>query len=499
MEKSIPFLEMKGISKSFPGVKALENINLSLYKGEVLALLGENGAGKSTLMKILSGVYQKDEGEIFIKGSEVEIKNVKEAEKLGISIIHQELSVLPNLTVAENLFLGNEKINKITKKLDRKTMNSMCKEYLKQIGSNVDPNEYVKNISIGEMQMLEIVKSISKNSNVIVMDEPTTALTDTETENLFKVVEMLKEKNIAIIYISHRLDEIFAICDRINVLRDGKYVGEVKVNDVTKEDLITMMVGRKMEEQYPYKKPTNITTILKLKDICLDGVLKSINLEVRGGEILGMSGLMGAGRTEVAKVIFGEYKKTSGSIEINGKEVNINCPKDAINNGIAYLSEDRKKEGLILPLSVKENMTLASLDKFENKIFSISKTDEKNTVEEHIKKLSIKTPNQDQLIKNLSGGNQQKVIIAKWLIQSPKVLIIDEPTKGIDVGAKKEIYDVLNALKAEGKAVIMISSDMPEVLGISDRVVVMHEGKITGELNRKEATQESIMKLAIGE
>lgn len=499
MEEKIPFLEMKGISKCFPGVKALDNINLSLYKGEVLALLGENGAGKSTLIKILGGVYQKDDGKVVIQGSEVDIKNVKEAEKLGISIIHQELSVIPNLTVAENLFLGNEKINKVTKKLDKKIMNTMCKDYLKQIGSNVDPEEYVKNISIGEMQMLEIVKAISKNSNIIVMDEPTSALTDTETEKLFKVVEMLKSRDIAIIYISHRLDEIFAICDRINILRDGKYVGEVKVNDVSKDDLITMMVGRKMEEQYPYKKPTNVTPILKLKDVCLEGILKSINLEVRAGEILGMSGLMGSGRSEVAKVIFGEYKKTSGSIEMNGKQVNINCPKDAINNGIAYLSEDRKKEGLILPLSVKQNMTLASLDKFEKKIFRISKADEKNVVDEYIKKLAIKTPTQDQLIKNLSGGNQQKVIIAKWLIQSPKVLIIDEPTRGIDVGAKKEIYDVLNQLKAEGKAVIMISSDMSEVLGISDRIVVMHEGKITGELSREEATQESIMKLAIGE
>lgn len=497
MEKNIPFLQMEGIVKIFPGVKALEDINLSLYKGEVLALMGENGAGKSTLMKILTGVYQKNEGKIFIDGSEVEIKNIKEAEKLGISMIHQELSVLPNLTVAENLFLGNEKINKLTKKLDRKTMNSMCNDYLKQIGCNVNPDELVKNISIGEMQMLEIAKAISKNSNIIVMDEPTTALTEAETEKLFKVVKMLTSKNIAIIYISHRLDEIFTICDRINVLRDGKYVGEVQVKDVTKDDLITMMVGRKLEEQYPYKVPDKVTPILKLKDICLDGVIHNINLEVRAGEILGMSGLMGAGRTEVAKVIFGEYKKTSGSIEINGKELNINTPKDAINNGIAYLSEDRKKEGLVLPLSVRDNMTLASLDKFEKKNFSINKAAERDTVDKYIKDLSIKTPNQEQLIKNLSGGNQQKVILAKWLIQSPKILIIDEPTKGIDVGAKKEIYDVLNKLKANGTAVIMISSDMQEVLGISDRVVVMHEGKITGELGRNDATQENIMKLAI--
>lgn len=412
-------------------------------------------------------------------------------------MIHQELSVLPNLTVAENLFLGNEKINKLTKKLDKKTMNNMCKDYLQEIGCNVKPNEYVKNISIGEMQMLEIAKAISKNSKIIIMDEPTTALTESETEKLFKVVERLTSKNIAIIYISHRLEEIFTICDRINVLRDGKYVGEVQVKDVTKDDLITMMVGRKMEEQYPYKEPAHVEPILKLKDISLEGVLQSINLEVRSGEILGMAGLMGAGRTEVAKVIFGEYKKTSGSIEMNGKEININSPKDAIRKGIAYLSEDRKKEGLILSLSVRENMTLVSLDKFEKKHFYISKTDEKNTVDKYIKDLSIKTPSQNQLIKNLSGGNQQKVIIAKWLMQSPKILIIDEPTKGIDVGAKKEIYDVLNMLKAKGTAIIMISSDMQEIIGISDRVIVMHEGKVTGELNRKEATQENIMKLAI--
>ena len=292
-------------------------------------------------------------------------------------MIHQELSVLPNLTVAENLFLGNEKINKLTKKLDKKTMNSMCRDYLQEIGCNVKPNEYVKNISIGEMQMLEIAKAISKNSKIIIMDEPTTALTESETEKLFKVVERLTSKNIAIIYISHRLEEIFTICDRINVLRDGKYVGEVQVKDVTKDDLITMMVGRKMEEQYPYKEPAHVEPILKLKDISLEGVLQSINLEVRSGEILGMAGLMGAGRTEVAKVIFGEYKKTSGSIEMNGKELNINSPKDAIRKGIAYLSEDRKKEGLILSLSVREKMTLVSLDKFEKKHFYISKTDEK--------------------------------------------------------------------------------------------------------------------------
>ncbi len=499
MGNNVPYLQMKNISKSFPGVKALDNINLSVNRGEVLALMGENGAGKSTLMKILSGVYLKDEGSILIEGSEVEIKDVKTAEKLGISIIHQELSVLPNLTVTENLFLANELTDKVTRKLNKKEMNEKCSEYLKQIGCNVKPTDYVRDISIGEMQMLEIAKAVSKNTNLIVMDEPTTALTDTETEKLFEVIKMLKKKNMAVIYISHRLDEIFQICDRINVLRDGKYVGEEKVSDITKDDLITMMVGRKMEDQYPYIEPKDVKPILKLKNICMDKVLKDINLEIRSGEILGIAGLMGAGRTETAKVIFGEYKKTSGSIQINSKEVEINSTKDAIKNGIAYLSEDRKKEGLILPLSVNDNMTLVSLDQFERKNKSINKQHEKETVDAFIKRLAIKTPSSNQLIKNLSGGNQQKVIIAKWLMQSPKILIIDEPTKGIDVGAKKEIYEVLNELKKYGTAVVMISSDMPEIIGISDRVVVMHEGTVSGELERKDLTQEKIMKLAVGE
>lgn len=499
MSNNVPYLQMKNISKSFPGVKALDNINLSVNRGEVLALMGENGAGKSTLMKILSGVYIKDEGSILIEGSEVEIKDVKTAEKLGVAIIHQELSVLPNLTVAENLFLANELTDKVAGKLNKKEMNEKCKEYLNQIGCNVNPTDYVRDISIGEMQMLEIAKAVSKNTNLIVMDEPTTALTDTETEKLFQVIKMIKKKNMAVIYISHRLDEIFAICDRINVLRDGKYVGEQKVSDITKDDLITMMVGRKMEEQYPYIEPKDVNPILKLKNICMGTVLKDINLEIRSGEILGIAGLMGSGRTEVAKVIFGEYKKTSGSIEINGKEVEINSTKDAIKNGIAYLSEDRKKEGLILPLSVNDNMTLVSLDQFERKNKSINKKYEKETVDAFIKRLKIKTPSSSQLIKNLSGGNQQKVIIAKWLMQSPKILIIDEPTKGIDVGAKKEIYEVLNDLKKYGTAVVMISSDMPEVMGISDRIIVMHEGTVSGELQRKDLTQEKIMKLAVGE
>ncbi|NMM62126.1 sugar ABC transporter ATP-binding protein [Clostridium sp. P21] len=498
MESKKPILEMVGISKSFPGVKALQDVHIKAYGGKVLALLGENGAGKSTLMKIVSGVYKKDEGKIIVDGDEIEIQGIKHAESLGITIIHQELSVLPNLTVAQNIFLGNEKFSSGTRKINKAWMKEKSKYFLDQIGCNINPNTLVKDINLGEMQMIEIAKALTKNSSVIIMDEPTTALTDVETQKLFEVIRKLKEKGIAIIYISHRMDEIFQICDSITVLRDGKYIGSVETKDVTKDDLITMMVGRKLEEQFPYKEVEKENVLLKVENLSMKDKVKNVSFEIRSGEILGVSGLMGAGRTELAKTIFGDYKKGSGEIYVDGEKVNINSPKDAIKYGICYLSEDRKQEGLILNMSVAQNMTLPNLTSYENKMKRIDKKSEKKEVEEYIKKLSIKTPSQEQLVKNLSGGNQQKVILAKWLMRSPKVLIVDEPTKGIDVGAKKEIYEVLNKLKSMGKAVIMISSDMAEILGVSDRVMVMHEGKVTGELKREEATQESIMKYAIG-
>ncbi|AKA71321.1 sugar ABC transporter ATP-binding protein [Clostridium scatologenes] len=498
MESKKPILEMVGISKSFPGVKALQDVHIKAYGGKVLALLGENGAGKSTLMKIVSGVYKKDEGKIIVDGNEIEIQGIKHAESLGITIIHQELSVLPNLTVAQNIFLGNEKFSKGTRKINKAWMKERSKYFLDQIGCNINPNTLVKDINLGEMQMIEIAKALTKNSSVIIMDEPTTALTDVETQKLFEVIRKLKEKGIAIIYISHRMDEIFQICDSITVLRDGKYIGSVETKDVTKDDLITMMVGRKLEEQFPYKEVEKEKVLLKVENLSMKDKVKDVSFEIKSGEILGVSGLMGAGRTELAKTIFGDYKKDSGEIYVDGEKVNINSPKDAIKYGICYLSEDRKQEGLILNLSVAQNMTLPNLTSYENKMKRIDKKSEKKEVEEYIKRLSIKTPSQEQLVKNLSGGNQQKVILAKWLMRSPKVLIVDEPTKGIDVGAKKEIYEVLNKLKSMGKAVIMISSDMAEILGVSDRVMVMHEGKVTGELKREEATQESIMKYAIG-
>lgn len=498
MENKTPLLEMQNISKSFPGVKALQNVNLKAYGGEVMALLGENGAGKSTLMKILSGVYTKDEGKVFIEGKEANVTGIKDAEALGVSIIHQELSLLPNLTIYENIFLGNEKYNGIFRKLDKKYMIEKSRELLTRIGFTTDPSTMTSDLTVGEMQMIEIIKAVSKDSKIIIMDEPTTALTDVETEKLFEVIEKLRSEGIAVIYISHRMDEIFAICNRVTVLRDGQYVGEAMVKDVDKDSLIAMMVGRKLEEQFPYREEKKGNVVLKVENLSYKNKVKDVSFEVKAGEIVGFAGLMGSGRTETAKTIFGEYKKTSGEVYINGEKVNINSPKDAITHGVAYLSEDRKKEGLVLNMTVGTNMTLSNLKKYENTFKRIDTKEELREIKEYIEKLSVKTPSHAQIMKNLSGGNQQKAIIAKWIMLSPNLLIVDEPTKGIDVGAKKEIYEVLNELKKEGKAIIMISSDMAEILGVSDRVIVMSEGRVTGELSRRDATQESIMKYAVG-
>ena len=498
MDKKIPMLKMEGVSKIFPGVKALDNVHITAYGGEVTALMGENGAGKSTLMKILSGVYQKDEGKIFIDGQEAKIKGIKSAEEYGVTIIHQEMSVINNLTVAQNIFLGNEKFNKATGRINKKLLVERSKLFLEQIGCNIDPNRLVSSINVGEKQMVEIAKALTKNARVIIMDEPTTALTEVETKSLFKVIDNLKKKGIAIIYISHRMEEIFEICDRVEVLRVGKYAGNALIKDIDNDKLISMMVGRTIEDQFPYREAKKGSKILEVLNVTSRAGVNDASFSVREGEILGVAGLMGSGRTELAKVIFGEYKRDKGTVKLKGKEINIKSVQEAIDYGICYLSEDRKKEGCVLGLSVADNMVLSNLKKYENSFKSINMKKANDDVDYYIKKINIKTPNRNQLIKNLSGGNQQKVILAKWLMLSPEVLIIDEPTRGIDVGAKKEIYELLNDLKASGKAIIMISSDLPEVLGISDRIMVMSEGKISGELSREEASQETIMKLAVG-
>lgn len=484
-------IKMENISKEFPGVKALKNVNFELRKGEVHALAGENGAGKSTLIKILSGVYGKDSGKIYFEGREVEINSPKEAQELGISVIHQELNLCLHLTVAQNIFLGREFIkNKI---IDEKKQNEEARKILEKLNVSIDPTEYVKNLSVSQQQMVEIAKAISMEAKVIIMDEPTSAISEGETEELFKVIEELKKQGKAIIYISHRLEELNRIVDRITILRDGEHIITANFKDLTIDDIIRYMVGRKLEEKYPRIPAHRGKKVLEVRGLSQGTRLKDISFELYEGEILGFAGLVGAGRTEVARAIFGVDKFDEGEILINGKKVDIESPIDAIRNGLAYVPEDRKATGLALNLSVLSNLTLATVDNVVNGLGVINSTKEKNTGQKLVRDLKIKTPSLSQRVKNLSGGNQQKVIVGRWLLREPQVYIFDEPTRGIDVGAKIEIYNILNNLKQQGKGIIIISSELPEILGITDRVVVMCEGRITAILETSETTQEEIM------
>ncbi|MDK2585207.1 ribose ABC transporter ATP-binding protein RbsA [Romboutsia sedimentorum] len=488
-----PILKMTNIVKEFPGVKALDGVNLDLYEGSVMALMGENGAGKSTLMKILSGVYKKDGGKIFYNGVEEDIKGPKDATAKGIAIIHQELNLLPDLSIGENIFLGRE-----PKKGLRIDFNKLYKDsdqLLKKLNISTSSKELVQNLSIGEQQMIEIAKALSLDAKIIIMDEPTDALTDKESKSLFNVINELKSEGKAIVYISHRLKEIFEICDSITVLRDGRYVGRENIENLDEDKMIEMMVGRKLTEQFPRLKVDMGETVLKVENLN-NQYVKNVSLEVKSGEILGISGLMGAGRSELAKTIYGHIRKTSGKVYVKGREIDNQSSRDGLKNRIAYVSEDRKGDGLILDLSVKENMSISSLDKISS-LFKINKNKENERVKSYIDRINIKTPSQNQLIRNLSGGNQQKVAIAKALMTHPDVLILDEPTRGVDVGAKKEIYDLINDFKSQGKAVIMISSEMPEILGLSDRILVLSQGMISGEFDIKDATQEAILKCAV--
>lgn len=489
-------VKMKNISKEFPGVKALEDVDLNAYNGRVMALLGENGAGKSTLMKILTGVYERSSGEIYYKGEKVNFNSPKESQEKGIGIIHQELNLLPNLTIAENIFLGREPVGK-TGKINWSKLYSDSEMLLKKLKIDKNPKTLIKNLSIGIKQMVEIAKALSLDAELIIMDEPTDALTDTETENLFRVINELRDEGKGVIYISHRLDEIFEICDDVTILRDGKFIKEEKVKNINKEQMIELMVGRKLTEQFPVLDKNIGDVVLEVKNLKNEHI-DNVSFNVKKGEILGVAGLMGAGRTELAKTIFGLYKVDSGEVRLDGKKLNINSPHDAIKSGISYVSEDRKKDGLVLGLSVKDNMTLSSLKEFTDSFGKINKKDENSICDQFIKSMSIRTPSKKQKVKNLSGGNQQKVAITKSLIAEPKVLILDEPTRGVDVGAKREIYDLINKFKKNGMAIIMISSEIPEILGMSDRIMVMNEGKKSGEVDRKKANQKNIMKLAVG-
>ena len=488
-------LSMKGITKSFSGVAALKNAALDLKAGEVVALMGENGAGKSTLMKILTGIYSKDSGEIKYMGQEVCYKGPAESEEAGISIVHQELNMMNDLTVAQNLFIGREEMKGLF--IDDKKMNEKASELFKVLKIDINPAEKIGNLTVGKQQMVEIAKAISSNAKVIIFDEPTAALTDSEIEELFKVIRDLKKKGTGMVYISHRMDEINIISDRVIVMRDGEYVGTLITKECSKDDIIKLMVGRTIlgEPKTASNVAKDAPVVLKCENLNRGKAVKNVSFELRKGEILGFSGLMGAGRTEVARLIFGADKKDSGKIFINGKEVTINTPEDAVAHGIGYLSEDRKRYGLIVDKSIEENTVIASLNDFVKGMF-IDKAKSKEVSQKYVESLKTKTPSVSQLVKKLSGGNQQKVVIAKWLVRNSDILIFDEPTRGIDVGAKSEIYALMESLAKEGKSIIMISSELPEVLRMSDRIIVMCEGRITGTLDIAEANQEVIMESA---
>ncbi|MET3696672.1 monosaccharide ABC transporter ATP-binding protein (CUT2 family) [Bacillus oleivorans] len=487
-------LKMNGIRKEFPGVVALDGVDISLEEGKVLALLGENGAGKSTLMKILSGSYQPDGGSIEIFGKKVEIKNVTHARELGISIIYQELSLSPNMTVAENIFALYEPVKYGL--IDDKAMNRQSQALLDELGISISPTALVKELSISNQQMIEIAKAISSDPKIIIMDEPTSALSSKETEILFNIIRKLKSKGCSVIYISHRMEEIFEITDSVSVLRDGKYIGTVETNDTTSDQLITMMVGRSMDEIYPVKDFPYVRdeALLELKGYHLQGKYHNVSFTVRPGEIVGLYGLMGSGRTEIAQGIFGMLKKEQGEMFINGKKVEVDNPSTAIKNGIAFVTEDRKHEGLVLSGSVYENTTIANLNKVLNKFKLIKHNKEVEITKRHVESLKIKTPSIYQTVNKLSGGNQQKIVLAKWFEIEPDILILDEPTRGIDVGAKFEIYKLMIELAKKGVGIIMISSELPEVLNTSDRMLVVRDREIVAEIkNPKETTQEKVM------
>ena len=491
-------LTMKDIDKSFPGVHALDHVNFEVRRGEVHALMGENGAGKSTLMKVLTGIYTKDSGTITYEGKDIEFHNTREAQDAGIVIVHQELNMLGHLTVAQNIFIGREFKKGI--KIDDKKMNEEAKKLFDRLHIDIDPTETMANLTVGKQQMCEIAKAISHEAKVIIFDEPSAALTEAEIEELFKIIRDLREQNLGIVYISHRMDEIKVITDRVTVMRDGTYVGTLITNECTKDDIINMMVGRVIYEDPKTAStvPADAPVVLKVEHLNAGRMVQDVSFELRKGEILGFSGLMGAGRTETARAIFGADPKESGDIYINGEKVTINNPQDAVKCGIGYLSEDRKRYGIVVQKTVAENSTMACLQNYMSGIF-INKKAEKKVAQEYVDSLATKTPSVDQLVVNLSGGNQQKVVIAKWLINDCDILIFDEPTRGIDVGAKNEIYKLMNKLASEGKSIIMISSEMTEILRMSDRIVVMCEGRKTGEVKIEEATQEVIMNMATRE
>lgn len=487
-------VSMKGICKTFPGVKALDNVDFELRSGEVMALLGENGAGKSTLMKILSGVYTKDGGTLKVNGTEYEHMNPKLAQHVGVAIIHQELNMCKHLSVVENMFLGRELIKNGT--LDNAKMEAEAKKVLNSLGMDIDPRHIVGDMSVSKQQMVEIAKALSINAKILIMDEPTSSLTAREIEELFKIIKQLRENGCGIVYISHRLEELKEIVDRVTIMRDGKYISSANFADVSMNKIISDMVGREITEQFPRVSCKKGEKIFEVKNLNAGRMVRNINISLYEGEIVGLAGLMGAGRTETTRAIFGADPKTSGEIILDGKTLDIKCPMDAIKAGVVLAPEDRKKDGLCTGLSIRHNLALPNLDYICNVFGVINSRREDDLCTKAVENLRIKTPNVEVNSGTLSGGNQQKVVVGKWLARDSRVVIFDEPTRGIDIGAKVEIYNLMNELKKNGIAVMFISSEMPELMGIADRIMVMCDGRITGELSVEEATQEEIMIMA---
>lgn len=487
-------VSMKNITKTFPGVKALDSVNFELRSGEVMALLGENGAGKSTLMKILSGVYTRDGGTMEIFGKEYGDLTPKQAQQAGVAIIHQELNMCRHLSVAENMFLGREIRGRFA--LDNAKMEEEAKRILDDLKINIDPRQTVGDLPVSKQQMVEIAKALSINAKILIMDEPTSALTAREIDDLFRIIRKLKAEGHGIVYISHRLEELSHIVDRVTIMRDGQYITSGNFADMTMDQIIANMVGREIKEKFPHVECEKGKKVFEVKNLNAGKMVRDISFSVYEGEIVGFAGLMGAGRTETTRAIFGVDPKESGEIYVDGKQVKINCPMDAIKNGVVLAPEDRKKDGLCTKLSIRQNLALPNLDWVCGKLGVINSSKEEALCEKAVRDLRIKTPNVEIDSGNLSGGNQQKVVVGKWLARDSRVVIFDEPTRGIDVGAKVEIYNLMNQLKKQGIAVMFVSSEMPEVMGIADRIIVMCDGRITGEVMAKETTQNEILTLA---
>ncbi|MFB4353984.1 sugar ABC transporter ATP-binding protein [Microbacterium sp. LS_15] len=491
-----PILRVEGISKGFPGVQALKDVHLEVRQGEVLVLVGENGAGKSTLMKILSGIYTKDEGTITFEGQEVELTSPLQAQQLGVTIIHQELNLMPDLTVAQNIFVGREPKNGPF--LSERRLNSQTAELLKRLDIRLDPRQKVGELTVAEQQMVEIAKALSFNAKVLIMDEPTSALTDSEVETLFVLIEQLKAAGTGIVYISHRMDELRRLADRVTVLRDGAYIGSLEKSEVSIPKIIEMMVGRAIDEgtRPQAREHAGDPVVLDVQGLSTKSLLKDISFQLHRGEILGFAGLMGAGRTETARAVIGADHRDGGTITIGGRTARISQPSDAVRHGVGYLSEDRKLLGLMLEQDVTFNTVLASLGSYANAIGWMGDGKAKNRTKDYVQQLRVKTPSVNQVVKLLSGGNQQKVVIARWLMRDCDILIFDEPTRGIDVGAKEEIYRLMQQLADAGKSIIVISSELPEILRVANRIAVFANGRITGTLRNEDASQEKIMQLA---